>query len=260
MRVMLLAALAALLTVAGSRGEAQNKDKPVRALFVLAGSGGHNIEVNTPPLFKTIERVGGIQPTLLAPPKGKPGDTAHVAKLADLKPGDYDVLVFYTVGGKLEKEAEEAVQKFVEAGGGIVAIHGATASFGNSKVWFNLVGARFAGHAPGTYNLVIDITDPKHPITAGIDAFPVNDEEYTYNFAPGVQRHVIAQFKQRPEKSKAKNNDILWTIEVGKGRVFHCGLGHDVKAWSTPEFQKLILQGIHWAAGQPRRVDLTAGK
>ena len=28
----------------------------------------------------------------------------------------------------------------------------------------------------------------------------------------------------------------------------------------TPEFQKLILQGIHWAAGQPKRVDLKAGK
>ena len=114
---------------------------------------------------------------------------------------------------------------------------------------------------PCTYNLVIDITDPKHPITAGVDAFPVNDEEYTYQFAKGVNRHVIAQFKPRPEKSREKeNNDILWTIEVGKGRVFHCGLGHDVKAWSTPEFQKLILQGIHWAAGRPKRVNLTAGK
>jgi type 1 glutamine amidotransferase len=260
MRQFVCAALVAALAVVGFRSEVQAGDKPVRALFVLAGSGGHNIEVNTPPLFKTIDRVGGIQATLLAPPKGKPGDTAHVAKLAELKPGDYDVLVFYTVGGKLDKEAEQALQKFVEAGGGLVAIHGATASFGGSKTWFNLTGARFAGHAPGTYNLVIDITDPKHPITAGVDAFPVNDEEYTYNFAPDVKRHVIAQFKQRPEKSKAKNNDILWTIEVGKGRVFHCGLGHDVKAWTTPEFQKLILQGIHWAAGRPKRVDLSAAK
>src|SRR5205085_12560186 len=145
--------------------------------------------------------------------------------------------------------------------GGLVAIHGATASFGNSKVWTNLVGGRFAGHAPGLYDLTIDIVDTKHPITAGVGPFVVNDEEYTYQFAKGVKRHVLARFKERPVKSKEKdNNDILWTIEVGKGRVFHCGLGHDTKAWSTPEFQKLILQGIHWAAGQPKRINLTATK
>ncbi len=261
MRRFVMAILTAVLVGVCGLPAAQAGDKPVRALFVLAGSGGHNIEVNTPPLFKMIEQVGGIKVTLLAPPKGKPGDTAHIAKLAELKPGDIDVLVFYTVGGKLEPAAEQALQKFVEAGGGLVAIHGATASFGGSKTWFNLVGARFAGHAPGTYNLVIDITDKKHPITTGVAAFPVNDEEYTYKFAEGVKRHVIARFKERPPKSKEKtNNDVLWTIEVGKGRVFHCGLGHDVKAWSTPEFQKLILQGIHWAAGRPQRVKLSAAR
>jgi type 1 glutamine amidotransferase len=231
-------------------------------LFVLVGEGGHNVEVNTPPLLKTIEKIGGIEVKLLAPPKGKPGDGAHLSRLAEVKRADYDVLVFYTVGNKLDEASEKALQRFVEDGGGIVAIHGATASFGNSKFWVNLVGGRFAGHAPGTNELVIDITDPKHPIMAGVDSFSVNDEDYTYQFAEGVKRHVLAQFRQRPAKTPEKkgNNDILWTIEAGKGRVFHCGLGHDVKAWSTPEFQKIILQGIHWAAGHPRKVSLTKDK
>src|SRR5262245_50758893 len=121
MRVFVLAASAALLAGFGSGSEVRAGDKPVRALFVLAGSGGHNIEVNTPPLLKTIEKVGGIQVTLLAPPRGKPGDTAHMVKLADVKRADYDVLVFYTVGGKLEPAAEKALQTFVEEGGGLVA-------------------------------------------------------------------------------------------------------------------------------------------
>jgi type 1 glutamine amidotransferase len=234
------------------------QDKPVRALFVLVGAGGHNVEVNTPPLLDVIKQVGGIEVTLLAPPKGKPGDGAHLTKLSEVKRADYDVLVFYTVGNKLEPEQEKALEKFVEEGGGIVALHGATASFGNSKLWANLTGGRFAGHAPGTYDLLINITDKDHPITAGVEPFTVNDEEYTYRFTDGVKRHVIAQFRERPAKTAEKNsnNDILWTIEAGKGRVFHCGLGHDVKAWSNPAFQKLILQGIHWAAGKPRSVTI----
>jgi len=250
------------LAVAWALPAAGADDKPVRVLFVLNGSGGHNIEVNTPPLFKTIDAVGGIKATLLAPPKGKPGDGEHLAKLADVKRADYDVLVFYTVFPKLDPAAEKAIQTFVEEGGGLVALHGATASFGNSKAWLNLTGGRFAGHASGTYDLLIDIVDPKHPITEGVTPFTINDEEYTYKFADDVKRNVIAKFRERPAKTSEKNNnnDILWTIEVGKGRVFHCGLGHDVKAWSTPQFQKLVLQGIHWAAGAPKTVNIPAGK
>lgn len=238
------------------------QDKPVRALFVLVGSGGHDVEKNCPPLLERIKQVGGIEVTLLAPPKGKPGDGAHLAKLAEVKRADYDVLVFYTVGNKLEGDAEKAVQAFVEDGGGLVALHGATASFGNSKVWLNLTGGRFAGHAPGTYDLLINVTDKDHPIVAGIEPFTVNDEEYTYKFAEGVKRHVIGQFRERPAKSPEKNNnnDILWTIEAGKGRVFHCGLGHDVKAWSNPSFQKLVMQGVHWAAGKPKSVAIPKDK
>jgi type 1 glutamine amidotransferase len=234
------------------------QDKPVRALFVLVGAGGHDVEKNTPPLFQTIEKVGGIQVTKLAPPPGKPGDGAHLVKLADVKRADYDVLVFYTVGGKLEPAAEKAIEAFLDEGGGIVAIHGVTASFGGSKLWAGITGGRFAGHAPGTYDLLIDLVDLKHPITQGVQPFTIHDEEYTYKFTDGVKRHVIGKFRERPAKTSEKNNnnDILWTIEIGKGRVFHSGLGHDVRAWSNPHFQKLILQGIHWAAGQPREVTI----
>jgi type 1 glutamine amidotransferase len=260
-RIACLVVAVALTLAAVARAPAgRAEERPVRALFVLVGAGGHNVEVNTPPLLKVIERLGGIQVTLLAPPKGKPGDGAHLAKLAEVKRDDYDVLVFYTVGNNLSAEQEKAIQKFVEDGGGLVAIHGASASFGNSKVWLNLVGGRFAGHAPGTHDLQIDIVDRDHPITAGVGPFVVNDEEYTYRFADGVQRHVLARFHERPPGSVEKNgnNDILWTIEAGKGRVFHCGLGHDVKAWGNPNFQKLILQGIYWSAGRPKVVNLPA--
>jgi uncharacterized protein len=50
--------------------------------------------------------------------------------------------------------------------------------------------------------------------------------------------------------------DILWTREIGKGRVFYSALGHGKEAWRNPAWQKLIAQGILWAAGQPREVDL----
>jgi type 1 glutamine amidotransferase len=251
---MMLAAAVAVLVF----GPAPADEKPVRALFVLVGAGGHNVEVNTPPLIARIKELGGIEATLLAPPAGKPGDGAHLAKLAEVTKADYDVLVFYTVGNKLDAAQEQALQKFLDEGGGIVAIHGATASFGSSKLWGEITGGRFAGHAPGTYDLLINVVDRQHPITAGVEPFVVNDEEYTYRFTDGVKRHVLAQFRERPAKTAEKNgnNDILWITERDRGRIFHSGLGHDVKAWSNPAFQKLIIQGIYWAAGRPKEVTI----
>ena len=58
----------------------------------------------------------------LEPPHDKePNDPAHLAKLADIKRADYDVLVFYTLRLQAQRAAAAALEKFVEDGGGIVA-------------------------------------------------------------------------------------------------------------------------------------------
>jgi type 1 glutamine amidotransferase len=233
--------------------------KPVKVLLVLVGGGPHDIEKNPPHLEKAIQTAGGMEVTKLAPPAGQQGNAAHLAKLAEIKPGDYDVIAFYTVGQRLSPEQETALQSFVEGGGGVVAIHGASASFGNSDKWFKLIGARFAGHAPGTYTLPITIKDTGHPITRGLKDFEIVDEEYTHRFPEGVQRHVIAEFKQRPPNTTEKNNnnDAVWTINAGKGRVVYTALGHGEEAWKNPAWQKLVIQSILWSAGKPREVQIS---
>jgi type 1 glutamine amidotransferase len=82
------------------------------------------------------------------------------------------------------------------------------------------------------------------------------DEEYKHTFAD-VDRHILARFRERPPESDPKANmDIIWTREIGKGRVFYNALGHDKEAWENPAWQKLTVQGILWAAGRPREVQL----
>ncbi len=228
--------------------------------MVLVGGGPHDVEKNPPYLEKALRAAGGVEVSRLAPPPGQQGNAEHLAKLAELKPGDYDVLVFYTVGQRLSPEQERALQTFVEQGGGLVAIHGASASFGNSAVWFNLIGARFAGHAPGTYTLPMTVVDPSHPITRGVRDFEIVDEEYTHRFAEGVRRDVLVRFRQRPPNTveKAGNNDAVWTIRHGNGRVVYNCLGHGEEAWKNPAWLKLTVQSILWAAGRPREVSLPA--
>jgi type 1 glutamine amidotransferase len=246
------------LAAAGALGRPAAAQRPVRLLLVLVGGGPHDIEKN-PPHLEAVLKANGVEVTKLAPPPGIQSSGAHLAKLAELKPGDYDVLAFYTVGQALGPEQEKALQAFVEQGGGIVALHGASASFGRSDVWFNMVGARFAGHAPGTYTLPIAVTDPNHPVMKGIREFEIVDEEYTHRFPEGVKRHVLARFKQRPSNTSEKNNnnDAVWTVEIGKGRVVYNALGHGPEAWQNPNWQKLTVQSVLWAAGRPREVRIS---
>src|SRR5882672_2642488 len=111
--------------------------KPVRILFVLGSPPFHDIRTLPPILEKVLDQVGGFQVTRLEPPKDKPpDDAAHLAKLADIKRSDYDVLLFYTSKYQLNELQERALEKFVEDGGGLVGLHGASFSFSNSKVWF----------------------------------------------------------------------------------------------------------------------------
>jgi type 1 glutamine amidotransferase len=240
---------------------AADETKPVRVLFVLGSPPFHDIRTLPPILEKVLDQVGGLKVTRLEPPRDKaPDDAAHLAQLADIKRSDCDVLVFYTSGYKLNDAQERALETFVEDGGGIVALHGASGTFGNSKVWLRLVGAKFAGHIPGTHKLNIVLTDTKHPITAGVGSFSIVDEEYKHRFAD-VDRHVLARFRERPPESDQKENmDILWTREIGKGRVFYSALGHGKEAWENPAWQKLVVQGIFWAAGRPREVKLPQGE
>jgi type 1 glutamine amidotransferase len=244
--------LVVALAAVGNVPLAAQEKKPVRIILVTGG--GHDFKKFATTFESLCDKAGGLTIVQKWEP-GKDGPDAHIRKLADLKREDADVLVFFTVGYRLDQAQDRALERFVEDGGGLIAIHCASASFGNSPVWFRLVGARFAGHYKSLHKLNVVVTDPKHPIMQGVEPFSIVDEEYNHNFAK-VDRAVLAEFKERPEGSNGKNNEIVWARQVGKGRVFYSALGHGPEAWSSPAWQRMVLQSIFWAAGQPRAVTL----
>jgi type 1 glutamine amidotransferase len=233
-----------LLLTATPLTPAADKDGPVRVLFIL---NGHDPAPKAPILEKVLKDIGGFDVKRLE----------SLPKLADVKRADYDVLLFY--GGPQATEVQErAIEKFVEDGGGVVALHHSSAN--NSKAWIRMIGGSFAGHIAGTHKLNVVIADPKHPVTAGVEPFSIVDEEYKHKLAD-VERKVLAKFRERPEKSDQKANmDIIWTRDIGKGRVVYNALGHGKEAWSNPAWQKITVQSILWAAGKPREVKIPEAK
>src|SRR5436309_13981290 len=148
----------------GTGARAEEAGQPVRVLFVLGSPPVHDI-VKLPPILEgVLSQVGGFAVTRLEPPPGKPGDGAHIARLAELSRRDTDVVMFYTMGLSLGPEQERALQAFVEDGGGLVAIHSASGSFRNSAAWTRLIGCKFARHAPRLCPLRVDPAGLQPPV------------------------------------------------------------------------------------------------
>jgi type 1 glutamine amidotransferase len=162
-----------------------------------------------------------------------------------------DVIYLMTYNARtptLSDKGKENLSTFVKSGKGLVVTHLSSASF---KEWpeFKALCGRIwvmgtSGHGPrGVFKAVV--VDKASPITSGVGDFTQDDELYS-KLQGDVPIHVLVQAESEWSK---KTEPLAFTLDYGKGRVFHHTFGHDVKALATPEVKKLIVQGTAWAAG-----------
>ena len=156
----------------------------------------------------------------------------------------YDALVVYGNATHLPEENEEAILNYVAEGGGLVAIHSASAMFTNSAAWIELVGAEFLRHGSGV--MATEVVAPEHPVMAGFEPFATWDETYVHRRHNGENRTVLTR-SSHPDNA---GEPITWVRTHGKGRVFYTARGHDARAFTHPGFHDLIERGIRFAAGQ----------
>lgn len=95
----------------------------------------------------------------------------------------------------------------------------------------------------------------EHPVTAGITEFKHGPDELYQNSVMFPESTVLAtaysDLKVDP-KNTGKHEPVVWIAQYGKGRVVENVLGHDVAAMGGEPFQKLLLQGVAWAAAGAR--------
>ena len=86
------------------------------------------------------------------------------------------------------------------------------------------------------------------PSRAASQVFSVGDELYrNFRFQPGI--HILAKALDDAKfGGTGKEEPVLWTVQYGKGRVFHTILGHDLAAMQEPGFVTTLARGAEWAA------------
>jgi len=162
----------------------------------------------------------------------------------------YDVIVFTIYARRMPMPPEQVKKNlinFVKNGKGFFVQHLASASFANWDEFGKLCGRKWvmgtSGHNPRV-PFEAKIADKKHPITAGMDDFIVDDELYAKLQGTG---HINVLVSADSSWSK-KTEPLVFTLNYGKGRTVHNAFGHDRRALMTPNVRKIIVRGVEWAA------------
>lgn len=136
----------------------------------------------------------------------------------------------------------DALEAFVDAGGGLFAVHGALASFKDEPRWAALLGAAFDGHERPTMLAVGPSADPG-PF-ADIPAFAVTDELYRIRPAGPL----VPRFSAIPAGGGAAASPVLWTRARGRGRICVFTLGHAAATLGHPAVRQVVARALAWVS------------
>ncbi|MBD3267282.1 ThuA domain-containing protein [bacterium] len=212
---------------------------------------------------KILVEMGKENGMLVVPTKD--GGLIHPAVL-----DQFDVVFFYTTGeldkpGKkdfsapMSTEQRASLIEWVKNGGGFVGSHTCADTFhrwvdeSGKKPYIEMVGGEFATHGKQEkgYLTVLD-----HPITSHLNqneqwAFP--DEWYIFKNVNNTFKPLLILETKKMEQEKYTQLEpypVAGVKDFGKGKVFTCALGHREDVWTNPDFKKLMVKGIQWAAGE----------
>ena len=178
-------------------------------------------------------------------------------------------------------DQEQALRDFVASGGRWLALHATNAllDFGPDGVrcsrdhdtFMETMGSRFVAH-PKIEPYEVRVSDPDHPLVAGIEPFEANDElylcEYHGEIHPLLETSFSGTFRSGYVENEWYDDEprlVAYTHPVGDGEVLYLTLGHccgvhDMRpiqdeaevvrgSWENPVFIELLRRSLRWGQG-----------
>jgi type 1 glutamine amidotransferase len=189
-----------------------------------------------------------------------------------------DFLITYTCDLRPTETQERALRDFVSAGGRWIALHGTNAILDFSPegmicprthdTFMETLGSRFISH-PAIQPYQVTVSDPDHPLVAGIEPFEASDEiylcEYYGDIKPLLETRYTGTFHTGYVENEWPNDDprlVAYTHPVGDGEVLYITLGHccgkyDMQpiqevaeivrgSWEDPTYRELLRRAVEW--------------
>jgi type 1 glutamine amidotransferase len=150
------------------------------------------------------------------------------------------VLYFHHRDGALSARELQTFRAWVDGGGGVLALHSATASYKRTPAYFEILGGRFTGHGP-VEPIRIRPSTPDDDVFGGIGAFEVTDELYVHELQPDLRVRFETTFRGTAQP-------MVWTREPRAGRVCYACPGHRSASMAAPAVQEILRRGLRWVS------------
>jgi cytochrome c len=182
---------------------------------------------------------------------------------------NFSAVVFLsTTGDVLNHYQENALERFVQAGGGFVGVHGAADAEYDWGWYGRLVGGYFDEHPgmsdtfPNVQEGILLVKDASHPATANIPAEWKKVDEF-YRFKKrneNVKVLLTIDGKSYSNGRYPEESPIAWYHEYDGGRAFYTALGHTKESFEEETFLKHLLGGIQYAIGGNKKLNYSRAK
>ena len=144
-----------------------------------------------------------------------------------------------------------AIKDFVQAGGGLYAMHNSSYISLFVKSYRDVMGGVSKAHPP-LRPFQVRATQNRHPITEGMKPFMVNDEQHyvQYDLDPG---HVILESENIDGltfNGMGSRSVSGWAHDYGKGRVVFTAVGHNIHALWNPQYLEIQKRSVRWLLRQ----------
>ncbi len=219
---------------------------------LLTISGGNHPYEESSPILERFLKEAGHDVTV----KWEAGVLSDAGEMSQ-----YDALVFNTMRVNetaLNEDEQTGFKEFIQGGKGFVCIH---ISGCVPDTWPEYRDVTGGGWVMGTSfhppygQLTVNIGNPDHPGVAGMSDFVTNDELYMgIEYSDGNDVFMSAdsedgtyQWGGKETNMSAGTFPLGWTRTYGDGKVFVTLLGHNGLSFETPEFQRMVLNGVDWA-------------
>ena len=92
-------------------------------------------------------------------------------------------------------------------------------------------------------------TNGSHPVMAGLPAsFKVTDE--LYNVIIDSEGTPVEALATASSPKSGKTFPSIWIVKHPRSRIVCIAPGHDGRVHELPEYKKLLVNAVNWAAGK----------
>lgn len=258
-----------VVVVAGANASAAERLKAL----IVDGQNNHQWQSTTPLLKKALEASGRFTVEVATSPPAK----ADMSKFRPQFAG-YDVVVSNYNGDPWSPETRQDFVEYVRGGGGFVVVHAANNAFGDWKEYNEIIGLggwggrneksgpyvffrddqRVEDASPGgggshgaQHEFEIVVRNADHPVTKGMPRawLHAKDELYDRLRGPASNMNILATaYSDKGQGGAGRHEPMIFTIDYGKGRVFHTPMGHADYSMKCVGFITTLQRGAEWAA------------